>query len=343
MPRDGGGHDGSGHDGAGRGAPPRLTVVENNTAEANEASGARDGATDAVQSGSPVHDLINTIEVSATGVPGGGREVPKPDPERVEKLRILEAVIFAAGEPQDEARLATYLKAGDNVAALLAELAQMYAGRGVGLVKVASKWAFRTAEDLSWVLERHSKLERRLSKAALETLAIVAYHQPVTRAEIEEVRGVTISKGTLDVLMEAGWVRPRGRRRAPGKPITYGTTERFLEHFGLEAVRDLPGLSDLKAAGLLDANLPPDFKVPEPKDAAALMPDELPLEDADEGDEPLQSELELDEPIEDEDVDEDADDLGEAVFSGDEDAVSDGQPAAGKGAVPTRRPDKGEA
>ena len=170
----------------------------------------------------------------------------------------------------------------------------LYADRGVNLVKVAGRWTFRTAEDLSWVLERHAEEERRLSRAALETLAIIAYHQPVTRAEIEEIRGVTTSKGTLDVLMEAGFVRPRGRRRAPGKPVTYGTTDRFLQHFGLEAIKDLPGLAELKGSGLLDANLPPDFKVPEPTDVAALMPDELPLEDGElEGD--TQAELDLDE------------------------------------------------
>jgi segregation and condensation protein B len=313
--------------------PPRLTVVERSEPDADAdaaapfaadvAAPANDAAPtdEAPLSGSPVHDLIQTIAEgavvsmpteeapqvvveaapnAATGTqPAEARDAPL-DPERREKLRILEAVIFAAAEPQDEARLATYLKAGDDVAALLAELRATYAGRGVQLVRVAGKWAFRTAEDLSWVLERHARQERRLSKAALETLAIVAYHQPVTRAEIEEVRGVSISKGTLDVLMEAGWVRPRGRRRAPGKPITYGTTEQFLEHFGLEAVKDLPGLSDLKAAGLLDANLPPDFKMPEPTDAAALMPDELPLEEGGDGDEPLQVELELDEPLADE-------------------------------------------
>ncbi len=328
---------GAGQDGTGRGAPPRLTVVENHASESGGESIASDVAGDSVQSGSPVHDLINTIEESAAAPSVAPRRSPNADPEHFEKLRILEAVIFAAPEPQDEARLATYLKAGDNVPSLLAELAQMYAGRGVALVKVAGKWAFRTADDLSWVLERHSKQERRLSRAALETLAIVAYHQPVTRAEIEEVRGVTISKGTLDVLMEAGWVRPRGRRRAPGKPITYGTTERFLEHFGLEGVKDLPGLSDLKAAGLLDANLPPDFKVPEPKDAAALMPDELPLEAGDEGDEPLQSELELDERLEDED----AEGLGGEIFSGDEDAVSADEIASvDEGEVPGGSKDK---
>ncbi|MGE0630064.1 MAG: SMC-Scp complex subunit ScpB, partial [Hyphomicrobiaceae bacterium] len=145
----------------------------------------------------------------------------------------------------------------------------------------------------------HAEEERRLSKAAIETLAIVAYHQPVTRAEIEEIRGVSISKGTLDVLMETGWVRPRGRRRAPGKPITYGTTDAFLTHFGLESVKDLPGLAELKGSGLLDANLPPDFKVPEPTDVADLMPDELPLDAADQED--LQAELALDDAGSDED------------------------------------------
>ena len=176
----------------------------------------------------------------------------------------------------------THLKSDDDVAALLEELKGFYASRGINLVKVAGKWAFRTAEDLSYLLERHATEQRRLSKAAMETLAIIAYHQPVTRAEIEEIRGVAASAGTLDVLMEIGWVRPRGRRRAPGRPITYGTTEQFLDHFGLDAIKDLPGLAELKGAGLLDSNLPPDFTVPEPTDAAALMPDELPLDAGDE-------------------------------------------------------------
>jgi segregation and condensation protein B len=185
------------------------------------------------------------------------------------------------------------------VAAILAELKEQYAGRGVNLVKAAGKWALRTAEDLSWLLEKHAHEERRLSKAALETLAIIAYHQPVTRAEIEEIRGVSTSAGTLDILLETGWVRPRGRRRAPGKPITYGTTDSFLAHFGLDTVRDLPGLQDLKAQGLLDSNLPPGFAVPEPTDVAALMPDELPLDGDDEEDEDaVQTELGLDLPDE---------------------------------------------
>ena len=240
--------------------PPRLTVVETAQDGATSDSGsamvvpANDAQPvgGASPSGSPVHDLINSIEENAAAAGPAPLGEPSPDPERREKLRILEAVIFAASEPQDEGRLATYLKAGDDVAGLLAELRQTYAGRGVGLVKVAGKWAFRTAEDLSWVLQRHSRQERRLSKAALETLAIVAYHQPVTRAEIEEVRGVTISKGTLDVLMEAGWVRPAGRREVPGRPLIYATTPAFLQHFGLASRRDLPGLEDLRAAGLLD-------------------------------------------------------------------------------------------
>jgi segregation and condensation protein B len=217
-----------------------------------------------------------------------------PSADRREKLRTLEALLFAASEPLGEDLLAARLGIGAEVSVLLEELAGFYASRGVNLVRVAGKWAFRTAADLSYLLEQHAAEERRLSKAALETLSIIAYHQPVTRAEIEEIRGVATSKGTLDVLLETGWIRPRGRRRAPGKPITYGTTESFLIHFGLDNIKDLPGLSELKGAGLLDATLPPDFKVPEPSDVAALMPDELPLDSGEE--EPSdQADLDLDE------------------------------------------------
>jgi segregation and condensation protein B len=198
--------------------------------------------------------------------------------DRREKLRLVEALLFASAEPVAESALAAHLPPGEDVAALLGELAELYAGRGVNLIRVAGKWAFRTADDLGYILDRHAVEERRLSKAALETLAIIAYHQPVTRAEIEEIRGVSTSAGTLDILLETGWVRPRGRRRAPGRPITYGTTDGFLNHFGLDRIGDLPGLAELKGAGLLDGNLPPDFTVPEPTDVAALMPDELPLE-----------------------------------------------------------------
>lgn len=205
-----------------------------------------------------------------------------PSAERREKLRILEALLFAATEPLDVPSLAKYLSADDDIPALVSELQGFYAGRGVNIVKVAGGWAFRTADDLSFVLERHTVEQRKLSRAALETLAIIAYHQPVTRAEIEEIRGVSTSKGTIDVLMETGWIRMRGRRRAPGRPVTYGTTDAFLEHFGFDSIKDLPGLNELKGAGLLDSNLPPGFTVPEPDDSPVLTAEEDPLEDEEE-------------------------------------------------------------
>jgi segregation and condensation protein B len=199
--------------------------------------------------------------------------------DRREKLRIVEALLFAASEPLDEQALARHFVQGEDVTALIEELQGLYAGRGVNLVRVAGKWAFRTAEDLSFLLERQAVEQRRLSRAALETLAIIAYHQPVTRAEIEEIRGVSTSKGTIDVLLETGWIKLRGRRRAPGRPVTYGTTEAFLEHFGFDSIQDLPGLNELKGAGLLDSTLPPDFSMPNPDDAPYLREDEEPLED----------------------------------------------------------------
>jgi len=199
--------------------------------------------------------------------------------DRREKLRIVEALLFAAAEPLDEAALASHFVPGEDVKALLEELQGLYAGRGVNLVRVAGKWAFRTAEDLSFLLEKQTVEQRRLSRAALETLAIIAYHQPVTRAEIEEIRGVSTSKGTIDVLLETGWIKMRGRRRAPGRPVTYGTTESSLTHFGFDSIQDLPGLNELKGAGLLDSNLPPGFTMPNPDDAPELREDEDPLED----------------------------------------------------------------
>ncbi len=168
-------------------------------------------------------------------------------------LRLIEALLFAASEPLDEETIAARLPEEADVAALLAELRAEYAERGVNLVRVAGKWALRTAEDLAPYLSRHVEVQRKLSRAAVETLAIIAYHQPVTRAEIEEIRGVGISRGTLDILMEAGWVRPKGRRRTPGRPATWVTTEGFLEQFGLETLDDLPGVGELRAAGLLDS------------------------------------------------------------------------------------------
>lgn len=205
-----------------------------------------------------------------------------PSAERREKLRILEALLFAATEPLDISSLRQYFDKGDDIEALVSELQGHYAGRGVNIVSVAGGWQFRTAEDLAFILERHAVEQRKLSRAALETLAIIAYHQPATRAEIEEVRGVSTSKGTLDVLLETGWIRMRGRRRAPGRPVTYGTTNAFLEHFGFDNIRDLPGLNELKGAGLLDSNLPPGFSVPQPDDSLTLTAEEDPLEETDE-------------------------------------------------------------
>ena len=200
---------------------------------------------------------------------------------RPEELRLLEALLFAASEPLDEKSLAKHLPAGVDVRATIKRLQIEYAPRGVNLVHIGNKWTFRTANDLSWLLTHEAVEPKKLSRAAIETLAIIAYHQPVTRAEIEEIRGVSAAKGTLDVLLETGWIRPRGRRKAPGRPLTYGTTADFLGHFGLEALGDLPGLDDLKGSGLFDGTLPAGFDVPEPSDDPALRPDEEPLEPGD--------------------------------------------------------------
>ena len=168
-----------------------------------------------------------------------------------EFVRAVEAAVFASAEPLTVEDIAAY--AGDgNVAAALADLAERYAGHGIELVERGERWHFQTAPDLAHILRRTREDPRRLSRAATETLAIIAYHEPVSRAEIEAIRGVQISKGTLDVLMEAGWVKTAGRREAPGRPLLYATTPDFLTHFGLGSRRDLPGIDDLKAAGLLD-------------------------------------------------------------------------------------------
>jgi segregation and condensation protein B len=201
--------------------------------------------------------------------------------DAAEELRILEALLFAAEEPLDEKTLGARMPAGIDVHALLMQLQKDYEARGVNLVRVGGKWTLRTADDLAWLLTREAVVTRKLSRAAIETLAIVAYHQPVTRAEIEEIRGVVTEVGTLDVLLRTEWIRPRGRRKAPGRPITYGTTEAFLSHFGLEEVGDLPGLDELKGAGLLEGNLPPGFAVPIPSDETTLRDDEDPLEPGD--------------------------------------------------------------
>ena len=206
---------------------------------------------------------------------------PAEPATRQEELRLLEALLFAAGQPLDEATLARRLPDGVDVKEALAALKAEYAARGVNLVRIGKKWMFRTADDLSWLLTKETVETRKLSRAAIETLAIIAYHQPVTRAEIEEIRGVVAVAGTLDVLLRTGWIRPRGRRKAPGRPITYGTSEAFLTHFGLEEVGDLPGLDELKGAGLLEGSLPPSFAVPMPSDDLALRDDEEPLDPGD--------------------------------------------------------------
>jgi segregation and condensation protein B len=200
---------------------------------------------------------------------------------RPEALRFIEALLFAAPEPLDEETLAARLPEGVDLQAAMRALQAEYALRGVNLVRVAGKWSFRTAKDLAWLMAREAIEQKKLSRAATETLAIIAYHQPVTRAEIEDIRGVSASKGTLDVLLETGWIRPRGRRKTPGRPITFGTTEAFLSHFGLEAIGDLPGLEELRSAGLMDGQLPPGFAVPVPSDEPALREDEDPLEPGD--------------------------------------------------------------
>jgi segregation and condensation protein B len=203
------------------------------------------------------------------------------DPRHEEALRIAEALLFAAPAPMSLAGLAAHLPASTDVEAVLADLMRLYAGRGVNLVRVAGGWAFRTAADLAYVLVGGAPEPQKLSRAAMETLAIVAYHQPTTRAEIEEIRGVSVSKGTLDTLIETGWVRLRGRRRSPGRPVTYGTTPAFLAHFGLDAIGDLPGLDELKGLGFLEGRLPPGLDVPMPSDDTLLREDEDPLDEAD--------------------------------------------------------------
>jgi segregation and condensation protein B len=194
-----------------------------------------------------------------------------------EAERIAEALIFASAEPVSVAFIAERLPRGMDVTAILHRLKAAYVERGVNLVQVGGQWAFRTAGDLSFVIRSEEKEPKKLSRAALEVLAIIAYHQPVTRAEIEEIRGVQTSRGTLDVLMEAGWVRFRGRRRTPGRPVTIGTTVEFLDHFGLEELRDLPGLEELKGAGLLSGRIPSNFGVPLPMMSDELREDEDPI------------------------------------------------------------------
>ncbi len=194
--------------------------------------------------------------------------------------RMIEALLFAAREPLSEGDLAARLPANVDVVESLKDLQRQYEGRGVQLVQVAGRWRFQTAPDLAFLMTVEREEPRKLSKAAQETLAIVAYHQPVTRAEIEAIRGVQASRGTLDTLLELNLVRMRGRRRTPGRPVTFGTTDAFLEHYGLSRLADLPGAAEMRQLGLLDMDLPSGFSVPEP--GAGLGEDEDPLEPGDE-------------------------------------------------------------
>lgn len=201
------------------------------------------------------------------------------DPTETE--RRIEALLFAAAEPLSLADLAGRLPAESEVAVALAALQARYDGRGVVLACVGDRWRFQTAPDLAFLMTVEREEPRRLSRAAQETLAIIAYHQPVTRAEIESVRGVQVSKGTLDALLELGLVRMRGRRRSPGRPITFGTTDSFLQHYGLASLGDLPGVADMRALGLLSLDIPANFSVPNPgagggEDEDPLGPDDAP-------------------------------------------------------------------
>lgn len=199
-----------------------------------------------------------------------------------ETVRMVEAIIFASTEPVSLKALAARLPEDADIQAAVEELQAIYEKRGVNLVRIDDAWAFRTAGDLSFLMSRDALVQKKLSRAALEVLATIAYHQPVTRAEIEDVRGVETSKGTLDILLETEWVRMRGRRRTPGRPVTYGTTSAFLDHFGLEELRDLPGMDELKGAGLLSTRMPTNFSVPLPLgDPDELTEDEDPLTDID--------------------------------------------------------------
>ncbi|CUX19834.1 SMC-Scp complex subunit ScpB [Rhizobium oryzihabitans] len=224
--------------------------------------------------------MTNDDETGEAAIVADGVEIePTVFSERQlkEAERIAEALVFASAEPVSVAFIAERLPRGMDVVAILHRLKAAYIERGVNLVQVGGQWAFRTAGDLSFVIRSEEKEPKKLSRAALEVLAIIAYHQPVTRAEIEEIRGVQTSRGTLDVLMEAGWVRFRGRRRTPGRPVTIGTTVEFLDHFGLEELRDLPGLEELKGAGLLSGRIPSNFGVPLPMMSDELREDEDPI------------------------------------------------------------------
>lgn len=247
----------------------------------DEVAGADDEVADDEAGGAEEPHLVAVPEADqADEEEEPSQPFPLHDP--VQQLRMVEALFFAAAEPLDVDSIAARLPDGADVGALIEDLQIAYENRGVNLVRVADKFMLRTAEDLSFLMRREAVEQKKLSRAALETLAIIAYHQPVTRAEIEDIRGVSVSKGTIDVLMETTWIRLRGRRRTPGRPVTYGTSDAFLIHYGLENISDLPGLEELKGSGMLEANLPPTFIVPNPTetggDGDGDFEDEVPEE-----------------------------------------------------------------
>lgn len=220
---------------------------------------------------------MTTPDMNENASPGDADGAPRIHPALAEAKRIAEALVFASAQPVSEAYLEQRLPRGMSARVVMQSLQADYVARGVNLVQLGDSWAFRTAGDLSFYIRSDQDEVKKLSRAALEVLAIIAYHQPVTRAEIEEIRGVATSRGTLDVLLESGWIRFRGRRRTPGRPVTLGTTVDFLDHFGLEELRDLPGLEELRGAGLLSSRIPSNFQVPLPIMHEELTEDEDPI------------------------------------------------------------------
>lgn len=271
--------------------PEDAEIAEENSAVENEAAGEGESA-----------DEDESADEEDTVIEDGFAD------QSGQNQRILEALLFASDGPLDSDTLNDKLPEGADLGALLASLAERYANRGINIIEVAGGWTFRTAPDLAPHLTVYRTVRRRLSRAALETLAIIAYHQPVTRAEIEDIRGVGLSRGTLDQLLEAEWIKPKGRRPVPGRPLTWGTTAEFLNHFGIENLTDLPGVEELKASGLLQAN-----------PVAIGGADELPLDD------PLGESLGEGDESEDDSLDEEADPFAEAEpVSGEEGRVDDG-------------------
>ncbi len=222
----------------------------------------------------PLADAFRRIEDAFTE--GGERHRAPPSADAV---RAAEALLFAGGEPITAKELGEKLGPGVDAAAVLMKLKADYAGRGVELVEAGGAWRFQSAADLQGLFTETREATKKLPKATLETLAVIAYHQPVTRAEIEEIRGVSLSRGAMEFLLELGWLRPRGRRRTPGRPLTFGTTDAFLSHFGLASLDALPGKDDLKALGLLDPRAAAAMDVPRPSEEAG--PDEEPLTEGD--------------------------------------------------------------